>query len=48
MLSMHSKLFHKYVTTQFNIMIKVVQSDFGGELRSFTSYLKELGVRPQF
>lgn len=38
------KLFHKFTKSQFNTTIKVVQSNFGGEFRSFTEYLIELGV----
>lgn len=38
------KRFYKYVTTQFNTIIKADQSNFGGEFMPFTSYLKELGI----
>ncbi|XP_019459907.1 PREDICTED: uncharacterized protein LOC109359665 [Lupinus angustifolius] len=36
--------FIKYVNTQFHKTIKVVQSDFGGEFRPFTSLLITLGI----
>lgn len=38
------ELSQNYVTTQLNLTIKVVQSDFEGEFRSFINYLKELGI----
>lgn len=38
------KLFQSYARTQFNANIKVIQSSFGGEFRSFTKYINELGI----
>lgn len=36
--------FLDFVQTQFNNRIKVVQSEFGGQLRHFTKYLTNLGI----
>jgi histone deacetylase 1/2 len=38
------KQFHTYVGTQFSTKIKAVQSDWGGEFRSFTQFLNENGI----
>ncbi|XP_019447442.1 PREDICTED: uncharacterized protein LOC109348071 [Lupinus angustifolius] len=36
--------FLKFVHTQFNTTIKSVQSDYGGEFRPFSAFLKTIGV----
>lgn len=38
------ELSQNYVTTQLNLTIKVVQSDFRGEFKPFINYLKELSI----
>lgn len=37
-------MFQSYVITQFNAKIKAIQSDFGGEFRTFTKLLNEQGI----
>ena len=38
------KQFKAMVQTQFNLPIKAVQSDWGGEFRPFTKFLNDLGI----
>ena len=38
------KQFQTMVKTQFNLPIKAVQSDWGGEYRPFSKYLPDLGI----
>jgi histone deacetylase 1/2 len=38
------KLFLALVQTQFNVTVKAIQSDWGGEFRPFTSLLSSLGI----
>ena len=38
------KLFKTMVSNQFNMSIKAVQSDWGGEFRPFTKFLTEHGI----
>ncbi|CAH9083274.1 unnamed protein product, partial [Cuscuta epithymum] len=36
--------FYQYILNQFSVSIKAVQSDWGGEFRSFTNFLIEKGI----
>lgn len=38
------KFFQSYVSTQFNVKIKTIQSDLDGEFRYFTKLLDEQGI----
>lgn len=38
------QIFQKMVETQFSSKIKALQSDWGGEYRSFTSLMQQLGI----
>nr|KYP63467.1 Retrovirus-related Pol polyprotein from transposon TNT 1-94 [Cajanus cajan] len=39
------KQFHAMIQNQFQLPIKVIQTDWGGEFRSFTSYLAQTGIQ---
>nr|KYP44419.1 hypothetical protein KK1_034053 [Cajanus cajan] len=39
------KQFHNMVTNQFQLPIKALQTDWGGEFRPFTTYLNDFGIQ---
>ena len=40
--------FHKLIKTQFQTKLKALQTDNGGEFKSFVPYLRHHGIQPRF